>query len=96
MQSAVTTAAKSVNTIIFIVVVLSLLLSFKIDMLWGGINSLQIVAFMSFCSISWSANLSFLFSLLNSITQFDFIDPFSILPLIDRYLVDWKWSPTDP
>jgi len=27
---------------------------------------------------------------LNSITQFKFLDPFSILPLIERHLADWN------
>jgi len=81
--------------LIFIAVIISLIFKLKLDMLWGGINTLQIVAFMSFCSIAWPVNISFLFDLLNSITQFKFLDPFSILPLIERYLADWKWSPTD-
>ena len=80
---------------IFIAVIISLIFKLKLDMLWGGINTLQIVAFMSFCSIAWPVNISFLFDLLNSITQFKFLDPFSILPLIERHLADWKWSPTD-
>ena len=84
MSGFVTGASKTVNSLIFIAVILSLLFKLKLDMLWGGINSLQIVAFMSFCSIAWPADISFLFNLLNGITQFDFLDPFAILPLIDK------------
>lgn len=39
--------------------------------------------------------MGFFFTLLNSISQFDFLDPFTRLPS-GKQLFDWKWSPTDP
>lgn len=45
--------------------------------------------------MAWPVNLGFLFRMLNSVTQFDFLDPFSRLPN-GKLLIDWNWSPTDP
>jgi hypothetical protein len=39
--------------------------------------------------------MGFFFTLLNSVSQFDFLDPFSRLPS-GKQVADWKWSPTDP
>lgn len=50
---------------------------------------------MSYCNVAWPVNISFLFTMLNSVTQFDFLDPFSQLPN-GKYLFNWNWSPTDP
>ena len=50
---------------------------------------------MSYCNVAWPVNLSFLFTMLNQITQFDFLDPFSRLPS-GKQIFDSKWSPTDP
>lgn len=50
---------------------------------------------MSYCNVAWPVNISFLFTMLNSVTQFDFLDPFSQLPS-GKYLFNWNWSPTDP
>jgi len=81
---------------IFASVLIALVFEFRLDMLWGGINALQIVSCMSYTSVAWPANISFLFTMLNQVTLFDFfLDPFSVLPSGD-YLFDWNWSPTDP
>jgi hypothetical protein len=49
---------------------------------------------MSYSNVAWHANLGFLFTLINRITQFDFLAPLSDLPN-GKYLFNSKWSPTD-
>lgn len=67
------------NSVIFIVVVLALLFEFQLDMLWSGINTLQIVCCMSYCNVAWPANIGFLFTMLNGIAQFEILNPFNRL-----------------
>lgn len=83
-----------VNALIFASVIVALMFEFRLDMLWGGINALQIICCMSYCNVAWPVNIGFLFTMLNQITQFNFLDPFSRLPG-GKYLIEWKWSPTD-
>lgn len=87
--------AQIANIVIFVSVITSLVLNFRLDSLWGGINALQIISFLSYGNVAWPANISFLFEGVNKITQFDFLDPFAQIESSGKYLIDWKWSPTD-
>jgi hypothetical protein len=94
MTKVVSQLSEVVNALIFGSIIIALIFEFRLDMLWGGINALQIICCMSYCNVAWPVNIGFLFTMLNQITQFDFMDPFNRLPS-GKYLIDWKWSPTD-
>lgn len=60
----------------------------SMQMMWGSINSLSIVAHMPLNNIYLPANSYFIFDLLIQVVSFDF------LPIFD-YTEAW-WTPTEP
>ena len=77
MTKVVSQLSEVVNALIFGSIIVALIFEFRLDMLWGGINALQIICCMSYCNVAWPVNIGFLFTMLNQITQFDFMDPFN-------------------
>ena len=96
MQKIVFNTAKTANSVIFVTVILALALNIRLDALWGGINTMQIISFLSYGNVAWPSNIAYLFDALNMVTQFDFLDPFFKIPSTGRSAINCKWTPTDP
>lgn len=65
------------NAVIFSNFALNIVMSSSLNMLWGLINTLQLIAHMPMFAINFPANAKLLFLLINQVSTFD------ILPVED-------------
>jgi hypothetical protein len=62
-----------VNTLLFGNLILNILLSSSIQMLWGTINTLQVIVLVTLFNLSYPDNAMFAFKLIAKITRFSII-----------------------
>jgi hypothetical protein len=62
-----------VNTLLFGNLILNILLSSSIQMLWGTINTLQLIVLVTLFNLSYPDNAMFAFKLIAKITRFSII-----------------------
>ena len=70
MTKVVGQLGEIVNALIFASVIVALMFEFRLDMLWGGINALQIICCMSYCNVAWPVNIGFLFTMLGIVSEY--------------------------
>jgi hypothetical protein len=69
----------SANTILFGNLVLNIFMSSSIQMLWGTINTLQLIVLSTLFSLNFPANCIVLFNIVADISQFSIIPTATIV-----------------
>ena len=67
------------NTVVVICFAGSLIIGFPLADVFGSINSLQMITLLPFNKVTFTAELYFAFSSLNTLTGFDYTNP-------------WQWD----
>jgi hypothetical protein len=62
-----------INTILFGNLLLNIVLSSSLQMLWGTINTLQLIILVTLFNLSYPENAMFTFKLISQITRFNII-----------------------
>ena len=73
IKSAMSKAGTSVKTIVFGNMILNLLMSSSLNMLWGMINTLQLIVLVYLFNINYSFNLMTMFQMIFQISSFAII-----------------------